>query len=147
MYCGRNEFIIDILGLKVVQTAKKGLGVVARRKFGKNHVFCMYKGNMKLMDCEEHKRAQKNNDVAFFKYQVGYKHNNREWDLNAPDAMTEYRQTFGRMFNCNKEHPNCELRKMPVDNEYGLFIYALRNIEVDEELEWNYRNEEVYKSP
>lgn len=118
-------------------------GVFARRQIRKGSFVCEYAG-----DLIDRKEAERRDIIYELKskgsYMFYFNWSNRCYCLDA----TKPTNRLGRLVNHSRKRPNCKMEIFPHDNKPYLILTAIRDIETNEELLYDYgeRNKEVIKA-
>lgn len=122
---------------------KGRFGVFAKRKINKGAFVCEYAGD--LIDRRE---AERRDLIYELKckgsYMFYFNWSNKCYCLDA----TEPTRRLGRLVNHSRKKPNCKMEIFTHDNKPFLILTAIRDIETNEELLYDYgeRNKEAIKA-
>lgn len=122
---------------------KGRFGVFARRHIRKGAFVCEYAG-----DLIDRKEAERRDIIYELKskgsYMFYFNWSNRCYCLDA----TEPTKRLGRLVNHSRKRPNCKMEIFPHKNKPYLILTAIRDIEPNEELLYDYgeRNKEAIKA-
>ncbi|XP_042264220.1 N-lysine methyltransferase KMT5A-like [Thunnus maccoyii] len=131
-------------GLLVADVEGKGKGVIATRRFQSGEVVCDYHG--RVITAKEGHHIQKNISEEETVYMFFYRNQKGQpMCIDAHSALCEChpkKQTVGKFINYSKAAANLRPKSYNVtidgeENE-GIIFLATRNIEVNEELLFNY---------
>ncbi|MFH4977063.1 hypothetical protein AB6A40_003772 [Gnathostoma spinigerum] len=126
---GRNEDYLDVYVCDV-----KGRGIRAGRAFRKNEFVVEYKGE--IIDLQTAKLREKmyaeNENIGSYMY--FFKHNNKSFCVDAT-VETPYK---GRLINHSALCPNLKTKVVEFGCEHHLILVAKRDIEIGEELLYDY---------
>ncbi|RVE63373.1 hypothetical protein OJAV_G00135680 [Oryzias javanicus] len=112
--------------------AIKGRGVFATHSFNKGDFVVEYRGDMITgEECERRKRVYHHSCAAFM---FAFRWKEKMWCI---DASRED-GSFGRFVNDDHRRPNCKMKKIDVNGEPHLCLFALHNIGVGEEITYDY---------
>ncbi|KAM4743679.1 histone-lysine N-methyltransferase set-1-like [Anableps anableps] len=108
----------------------KGRGVFATQPFEQGEFVLEYRGQLISADkCQTRKYSEKESTFLFeFEWQ------NRHWCI---DASIED-GSLGRLVNDNHKSPNCTMKKIIVNDQPHLCLFAIKQIEIGIEIDYNY---------
>ncbi|XP_047229280.1 uncharacterized protein LOC124872897 isoform X4 [Girardinichthys multiradiatus] len=108
----------------------KGRGVFATQPIEQGDFVLEYRGQLLSADkCQTRKYSEKESTFLFeFEWQ------NRHWCI---DASIED-GSLGRLVNDNHKSPNCNMKKIIVNDQPHLCLFAIKKIEIGTEIDYNY---------
>lgn len=131
-------------GLKVIEFVGKGRGVVASRVFHKGDFVVEYKGDLiELTNAKQREtNYSQNNMIGCYMYYFNFQ--NKTYCIDA----TKETGKLGRLLNHSRISNNCRTMVVPISGKPYLIIVAKRDIEIDEELLYDYgdRSKESLKA-
>ncbi|XP_076579114.1 N-lysine methyltransferase KMT5A-A-like [Chaetodon auriga] len=108
----------------------KGRGVFATEPVVQGSFVLEYRGAfLSAEECRSRKYSEKQ---STFLYEFDWQ--KRQWCIDA----SKEDGSLGRLVNDNHRSPNCVMKKVIVNNRPHLCLFAVKNIEVGTELEYNY---------
>ncbi|KAM9812124.1 N-lysine methyltransferase KMT5A-A-like isoform X2 [Syngnathus typhle] len=109
---------------------QKGRDVFATQPSEQGDFILEYRGQLLSVEkCQTSKYSEKESTFLFdFEWQNHY------WCI---DASTED-GSLGRLLNDNHKSPNCTMKKIIVNDEPHLCLFAIKNIEMGTEIDYNY---------
>ncbi|XP_041832394.1 uncharacterized protein LOC121634055 [Melanotaenia boesemani] len=123
---------------KHLARAGEGKGVVTTKSFPRNSIICDYHGELITGEEGRMRMAGRSDRMSFSFF---FKAGSEELCVDAHDAPCSChpdRETFGRLINHSKRHPNIRpvncLMQFPEGPQHVIFFRAMRDLEVNEEL-------------
>ncbi|XP_051263472.1 uncharacterized protein LOC127367551 isoform X37 [Dicentrarchus labrax] len=110
----------------------KGRGVFAKAHFHKGDFVVEYRGE--LINSEESQRRRRTYHVKCTVFMFDFHWQERTWCI---DAARED-GSLGRLVNDDNNHPNCKMKKVISEGKPHLCLFALRDINVGEEITYDY---------
>uniref|UniRef100_A0A8P4GA03 SET domain-containing protein n=1 Tax=Dicentrarchus labrax TaxID=13489 RepID=A0A8P4GA03_DICLA len=110
----------------------KGRGVFAKAHFHKGDFVVEYRGE--LINSEESQRRRRTYHVKCTVFMFDFHWQERTWCI---DAARED-GSLGRLVNDDHNHPNCKMKKVISEGKPHLCLFALRDINVGEEITYDY---------
>lgn len=129
IHTGSNELLLDVYTCEV-----KGRGVRASVPFRRNDFVVEYKGDMIPHAEAKIREARYALDPSIGSYMYFFKHKGRNWCVDA----TEESPYKGRLVNHSLLKPNLKTKVVEFGSKHYLVLIALRDIEVGEELLYDY---------
>ncbi|CAD6190289.1 unnamed protein product [Caenorhabditis auriculariae] len=126
---GGNEKFLD-----VYKDPLKGRGIRAGRNFEKGDFVVEYKGEMLEYSAAKTLEEKYANDSSIGSYMYFFTYNNKKWCIDA----TKESPYKGRLINHSMLRPNLRTKVVEFDGKHHLILVAKRNIEIDEELLYDY---------
>jgi histone-lysine N-methyltransferase SETD8 len=122
-------------GLELKETASKGLGVFAKICFNQNDFITEYAGE--LISQKEAKMREEiySHTENIGCYMLFFNFKNRMYCV---DATYTSKQRYGRFINHSRLNANCFLKIISVNKKPVPCVFALRHIEIGEELLYDY---------
>ncbi|XP_041666278.1 N-lysine methyltransferase KMT5A-A-like [Cheilinus undulatus] len=108
----------------------KGRGVFATEPIEQGSFVLEYRGE--FISAEECQSRNYSETQSAFLYEFDWKKS--QWCIDA----SKEDGSLGRLVNDNHKYPNCIMKKVIVNNRPHLCLFAVRNIEVGMELDYNY---------
>ncbi|XP_053181600.1 N-lysine methyltransferase KMT5A-A-like [Scomber japonicus] len=108
----------------------KGRGVFATEPIEQGSFVLEYRGE--FISAEECRSRNYSETQSTFLYEFDWQ--KRQWCIDA----SKEDGSLGRLVNDNHKSPNCVMKKVIVNNRPHLCLFAVRNIEVGTELDYNY---------
>ncbi|XP_065650306.1 N-lysine methyltransferase KMT5A-like [Hydra vulgaris] len=111
----------------------KGFGVFSFEKIQKGQFIAQYRGDLVP-------KKEMNNKIQYYEktnagsYVYDFLHNNIEYSIDA----TFHFNYIGRYFNDSKYYPNAIMKKVVLNNTPSLCLFALKDIEPNEEILYFY---------
>ncbi|XP_034549926.1 histone-lysine N-methyltransferase, H3 lysine-36 specific-like isoform X5 [Notolabrus celidotus] len=122
----------------------KGRGVFATEPIEQGSFVLEYRGE--FISVEECRSRHYSETQSTFLYEFYWQ--KRQWCIDA----SKEDGSLGRLVNDNHTSPNCIMKKVIVNNKPHLCLFAVKNIEIGSELDYNYgdskwpwRNKVTYK--
>ncbi|XP_034530165.1 histone-lysine N-methyltransferase, H3 lysine-36 specific-like isoform X4 [Notolabrus celidotus] len=122
----------------------KGRGVFATEPIEQGSFVLEYSGE--FISVEECRSRHYSETQSTFLYEFDWQ--KRQWCIDA----SKEDGSLGRLVNDNHTSPNCIMKKVIVNNKPHLCLFAVKNIEIGSELDYNYgdskwpwRNKVTYK--
>ncbi|XP_042612413.1 uncharacterized protein LOC109073813 isoform X2 [Cyprinus carpio] len=116
--------------------AVKGRGLFAKGSICKGDFVVEYRGDI-ISDAElQRRRKRYHTSSAAFMFE--FKWRGKTWCI---DASRED-GSFGRIVNDDHKHPNCKMKKIDVNGQPHLCLFALNDIKEGEEISYDYRGED-----
>ncbi|XP_034551062.1 histone-lysine N-methyltransferase, H3 lysine-36 specific-like isoform X3 [Notolabrus celidotus] len=122
----------------------KGRGVFATEPIEQGSFVLEYRGE--FISVEECRSRHYSETQSTFLYEFDWQ--KRQWCIDA----SKEDGSLGRLVNDNHTSPNCIMKKVIVNNKPHLCLFAVKNIEIGSELDYNYgdskwpwRNKVTYK--
>lgn len=120
-------------GMEVKQIEGKGRGVFAVNSFKKGDFVVEYHGDLLELAEAKVREAQYSQDPSTGCYMYYFQYHTKTYCVDA----TKESNRLGRLINHSKSG-NCQTRLHPIDGTPHLILVASRDIEVDEELLYDY---------
>ncbi|XP_051246592.1 uncharacterized protein LOC127357967 isoform X5 [Dicentrarchus labrax] len=110
----------------------KGRGVFAKAHFHKGDFVVEYRGE--LINSEESQRRRRTYHVRCTVFMFDFHWQERTWCIDAGREDG----SLGRLVNDDHNHPNCKMKKVISEGKPHLCLFALRDINVGEEITYDY---------
>ncbi|XP_037347036.2 N-lysine methyltransferase KMT5A-like [Pungitius pungitius] len=110
----------------------KGRGVFAKAPFQKGDFVVEYRGV--LISSEESQRRKSIYHARCSVFMFDFYCREKAWCVDAAQEDG----SLGRLVNDDRYHPNCKMKKVITDGKPHLFLFALRDIAVGEEITYEY---------
>ncbi|KAM9751936.1 histone-lysine N-methyltransferase set-1-like [Menidia menidia] len=116
--------------------AVKGRGIFAKSSISKGEFVVEYKGDM-INDAESQRR-KKLYHSSCLAFMFAFKWKGKLWCIDA----SRDDGSFGRLINDEHRRPNCRMKKIDVNGNPHLCLFALNDIKEGEEITYDYGGED-----
>uniref|UniRef100_A0A914CMV9 [histone H4]-lysine(20) N-methyltransferase n=1 Tax=Acrobeloides nanus TaxID=290746 RepID=A0A914CMV9_9BILA len=113
---------------------EKGRGILSLKRFARNEFVVEYKGDLLDYNTAKRREQEYSRNAEVGSYMYFFKRNGQGYCIDATEE-TPYK---GRLINHSILRPNLKTKVVELPNSFHLVLVAKRDIEIDEELLYDY---------